>query len=335
MTPDRIHLISHANPLTPDVARFGFASAEEYVAFIRAHLPRTLRLTCNRRLLRADEDEWHGGRNDDALRIRDLQAALDDPRTLAIVASNGGGYFTRLLPHIDFSVLARRRTPLWALGFSELTTLVNHVASYPCGRGLYWLCPNWLAYRIHPSATARSALAEFCCTLPEVLAGRAPAGVRHLDFGPIRGKCVRGKARSGTVRLIGGCLAVLASALTGPLDRRMKPDGKWLILEDIKETPYRLDRFLAALKLAGWFERVAGVILGDFRMMHTDTQPAVAELLQYHLPARRNVPVVTTHSFGHVWPMVPVLLNRPARMEVRGRAVRIWATDANLISSTP
>jgi muramoyltetrapeptide carboxypeptidase len=288
-----------------------------------------LRLTYNRRLLVADEDEWHGGRSDDALRIRDLQSALADPQTLAIVASNGGGYFSRLLPHLDFTVLAKRRSPLWALGFSEMTTLVNHVASYPCGRGLYWLCPNWLAYRIHPAARARTALAEFSRVLPQVLAGGKPADVRHLDFGPIRGQCVRGKARSGTVRLIGGCLAVLASAIAGPLGRRLRPDGQWLILEDIKETPYRLDRFLAALKLAGWFERVAGVLLGDFRMMHADTQPAVVELLKYHLPARRNVPVVTTQSFGHVWPMVPVLLNRPVRMEVRGRAVRIWAAGVD------
>ncbi len=54
MAADRIHLISHANPLRPDVARFGFAGVREYVAFIRRHLPAHLRLTCNRKLLAAD-----------------------------------------------------------------------------------------------------------------------------------------------------------------------------------------------------------------------------------------------------------------------------------------
>jgi muramoyltetrapeptide carboxypeptidase len=323
MTPDRIHLISHANPLGPDLKRFGFEHAEEYVAFARRHLPRGVRLTCDLRILRAVEDEWHGGRDDDALRIRDLNAALADARTQAIVAANGGGYLARILPHLDFAPLARRERPLWALGFSELTNLVNVVASYRGGRGLYWLCPNWMGWNLAVGEAARAALAEFWHLLPDVLNGGGPATCEHLRFGPIEGQLVAGrKPAPGRVRLTGGCLAVIAAAIGSPLGRRYRPDGKWLILEDIKENPYRIDRYLATLKLAGWFARMAGLVVGDFRMMHADTQPAVLELLRYHLPSR-EIPVVTTRSFGHVWPMVPVLLNRPVRMEVRGRAVRI------------
>jgi len=321
--PDRIHLISHANPLGPDLKRFGFEQAEEYVAFAREHLSRPWRLTYDLRILRAVEDEWHGGRSDDALRTRDLNAALADPRTHAIVAANGGGYLARILPDLDFAPLAKRKQPLWALGFSELTNLVNVVASYRGGRGLYWLCPNWMGWNLPPGAEAQAALAEFWRTLPDVLRGAAPSSSAHLRFGPIEGQLVSGaKPTAGSVRLTGGCLAVIAAAIGSPLGRRYRPDGKWLILEDIKENPYRIDRYLATLKLAGWFQRIAGLVLGDFRMMHADTQPAVLELLRYHLPSRR-IPVVTTRSFGHVWPMVPVLLNRPVAMNIRGRAVRI------------
>lgn len=324
MNPDRIHLIAHANPLGPDLARFGFADLQQYVGFTRLHLPSPLRLTYSLRPLKAVEDPSHGGRRDDAARIRDLQGALDDPRTRAIVAASGGAYFSRILPHLDFSPLARRRQPLWALGFSEMSTLVNLVASYRGGRGLYWLCPNYLAWKVSPASAARDALARFWHILPEMLAGRTPADAGPLDLGPIRGELATGKVKSGPVRLVGGCVAVLAAVVGGPLGRRIRPDGKWLILEDIKEAPYRIDRHLAALKLAGWFERVAGVLVGDFRMMNTDTQPAVLELLKYHLPAGRKVPIVTTRSFGHVWPIVPVQLNLPVPMDVRGRAVTIW-----------
>ncbi|MCK4340789.1 MAG: LD-carboxypeptidase [Phycisphaerae bacterium] len=329
MKPDRVHLIAHANPLGPDVKRFGLKSVNEYVAFCRRHLPRPLRLTCSAKLLSVVEDPWHGGRHDDAARVRDIQGALDDPRTLAIIAAGGGAYFSRILPELDFSGLAKRRNPLWALGFSEMSTLVGCVASYRCGRSLYWLCPNWLAWRLRPPEVARSAFAEFWQILPEILAGRTPTDATHLDFGPIRGELVSGRVKSAPVRLVGGCLSVLAAVVGSPLGRRLKPDGKWLILEDIKESPYRIDRHLAALKLAGWFERAAGLVIGDFHMMHEDTQPAVLDMLKYHLPAKRKVPVVATRSFGHVWPMVPVMLNRPLHMSIRRRDVTIASSSIN------
>jgi muramoyltetrapeptide carboxypeptidase len=322
-TADRIHLIAHANPLAPDLPRLGLGSVAEYIAFARRHLPRPWRLTASQRLLGVVEEPWRGGRRDDAARVRDLQDALDDPRTAAIVAASGGAYFSRILPHLDFRRLTQRRHPLWALGFSEMTTLVGCVASYRCGRGLYWLCPNWLGSNLRPPEIAREALAEFWRVLPEVLAGRAPTDARYLEFGPILGRLVAGRARSGRVQLAGGCLAVLAAVTGGPLGRRLRPDGKWLVLEDIKESPYRIDRHLAALKHAGWLERAAGLLIGDFHMLHEDTQPAVLELLKYHLPSGCDTPVVVTRSFGHVWPMVPVLLNRPVLMGVRGEAVTV------------
>jgi muramoyltetrapeptide carboxypeptidase len=324
MIPNRVHLIAHANPMGPDVVRFGLRDVDEYVAFARRHLPAPLRLTFDAKLLKAVEDPWHGGRHDDRERIRDVQRALDDPKTLAIVAASGGAYFSRILPHLDFRRLAARRTPLWALGFSEMTTLVGLIAGHRCGRGLYWLCPNWIGTRLRPSEAARAALAEFWRVLPEVLAGQRPADARHLDFGPVRGELVAGRVRSGRVRLVGGCLAVLAAAVGSRLGRRLRPDRRWLVLEDIKESPYRIDRHLAALKLAGWFERAAGLLIGDFHMLHEDTQPAVLELLKYHLPRATKVPVVVTRCVGHVWPMTPVPINRPVRLEVHGRRVVLW-----------
>jgi hypothetical protein len=449
------------------------------------------------RILTAAEDAEHGGRNDDALRIRDLQGALDDPRTVAIVAAHGGAYFSRILPHVDFSGLARRREPLWTMGFSEMSTLVGVIASFRCGRGLYWLGPNWAARRqallgeqsspemqnaelrmqncgaasrtatvrerLAGTGVAQAVLAEFWRSLPEVLGGRTPAGAEYLSFGPIVGELVAGEiggqgaskgghnvgerslrvplpgrlskaggspgarapgyhrgplrgeeAHGGAVRhegratygirLVGGCLAVLAAATGGYIGQRLRPRGSlragageggagegagvggageggageggageggvgegagvggagvggageggageggvgagvggagvggagvggagggpWLFLEDVKETPYRIDRHLAALKHAGWFDRIGGLVLGDFHATNNDTQPATLALLRYHLPPHRDVPVVATRSIGHVWPMVPVLVNRPVRMEVRGREVTIWA----------
>ena len=356
--PRRVHLLSAANPVGPDLARFGFDGLVAYLAFIRAHLPDGLRLTASRAVLAAVEDVERGGRRGDARRLRDLQAALRDPHTPALVASNGGAYFSRILPHVDFSALARRRAPLTVFGFSELTGLVNVVASYPAGRGVYWLCPNYLAWTIRPAARARAAFGEFWRRLPEFIAqaggplpassrvaishreatlpsGPAPlrgaASVREagwpgattLEFdGCVRGRLAAGRVRSGPVRLVGGCISVLVALLTGPLARRIRPERRWLAIEDVREVAYRLDRHLASLKHAGWFERLAGLLIGDF---HTSDQPdqsaALLELLRFHAP--RRLPIVVTRSFGHVWPMTPLALNRRLWLEARGGEVEI------------
>jgi len=322
--PDRIHLIAHAGASRSGILRFGFGGVDEYVRFIRKQLPKPLRLTHGRRFFEVVEDEPRGGRQDDAARVRDLQTALDDPRTLAIVAASGGAYFSRILPHLDGSALARRKTPLWAFGFSEMTTLVNLVASYRGGRGVYWLCPNYLAWKIRPAESARAALGEFWRTLPVLLDDRRPDAPEYLDFSPIRGELVSGKVTTGRVRLIGGCLTVLAAVLAGPPMRRVRPNGHWLLIEDIREMPYRTDRHLAALKIAGWFDRIGGVLVGDFRLRGEDMVPSVVEMLKkLYLPRGRNVPIVTTRTVGHVWPMVPIELNRPLTLTVDRRRVTI------------
>ena len=152
-------------------------------------------------------------------------------------------------------------------------------------------------------------------------------------FGNVEGKLLRGDAESGPVRLVGGCLSVLAAMLGGPLARRVRPDGRWLMIEDLNEAPYRVDRYLAALKLAGWFDRVAGVLVGSFDSKGEDQTPAVIELLKYHVPADRQLPVVTTRSFGHVWPMTPLEINRRLMMRVVGRRVTITLPKSRTLPS--
>lgn len=333
--PTRIHVLGHANPSTKDFARLGVKSGRALLDLIRSHLPAPLRLTGDAAILEAAEDQNRGGRRDDTARIRDVQHALNDANTKAIIALNGGAYFSRIMPHLDFTPLARRQTPLFASGFSEMTSFVNIIATYPRGRGMYWLCPNYLGWKIKPVAAAHAAYGEFWRRLPEFFARyedpRAPWTYvdasdtkTRLQFGAIRGELAHGAAKSGEVRLIGGCLSVLASFMAGALGRRLRPRGRWLVIEDVNEAPYRVDRYLAALTVAGWFDQLAGVIIGDFHSTDAaDQRRAVLEMLRFHLPKARNVPVLLTRDIGHVWPMMPLLLGQPQQLTVRKRKATI------------
>lgn len=343
----RIHFTAPAGACHDDILRFGFENGAGFLAFVRRSLDPGYRLTADRRLVQAIERPDQGGRNDDERRIRDLQGALDDPATRAIVAARGGSWFSRIVGKLNFTALARRRPgdPLWAFGFSEITSLVNFVASYPAGRGVYWLCPDYLAWKVAPqsdrtNAAGRAAFAEFWRLLPGIIDPQTPAVGAHLESArgartpvraalsaPITGRVVQGRPRPGPIRIIGGCLSVLAATLPGPLSRRLRPDGKWLLIEDIHEAPYRIDRQLAVFTLLGWFQRLAGVLVGDFHSSGDDQQPAAIEVVRRHAP--RTLPIVATRSIGHVWPMKPVLLNRPVRIAVAGSRLRIAAPLLN------
>ena len=318
-SPNRVHLLIHANPAGKDLARLGFVDPDEYLAYIRSHLNAEFKLTFTRELFDTFEDESAGGRNDDTTRIRDLNQALKDPATAAIVALSGGGYLSRILPHLNFAPLRERKPPLLLTGFSEITSLVNLVAAYPCGRGLYWLCPNYLVWKLNPAEHARAAFAEFWRVLPKLIAGEALDG-RYLPHGRLEGAVAAGTPRSGAIRVVGGCLSVLATLVGGKLFARVPLKDRWLLIEDVNEAVYRIDRYLAALKIAGWFDQIAGVVVGDFHQRETpDQSAAVIELLKYHLPPQRKLPVLTTSSLGHVWPMSPLPLNSFLKLEVVGR----------------
>jgi len=76
---------------------------------------------------------------------------------------------------------------------------------------------------------------------------------------------------------------------------------------------------LAGLKLAGLFERAAGIILGDFHQGNNDLSEAVYHALRYHLPPRRPVPIIRLTNFGHIYPIAPLPLHRPVTLRRTSR----------------
>ena len=95
-----------------------------------------------------------------------------------------------------------------------------------------------------------------------------------------------------------------------PYADRLPIKGSWLALEDIDEAEYRIDRQLAHLKLAGWFERCSGILLGDFHCDDRLQTAEVLEILKYHLPQARRLPIVVCPMIGHAWPMAPLPIGR-------------------------
>jgi muramoyltetrapeptide carboxypeptidase len=306
----------------------GFGPAE-LKALVQNAVGSTVQVTGKEALWAPEEQEYHGGRTDDRERAADIQQALADDAVAAIVALRGGAWLTRILPLIDFAVLDRRTRPVAVFGFSEITTLVNIVGAHRLGVGVYDNAPAFLTYGLKEYAEHRAASGELAGRTPQQWAQSRLISEFRAFFQDVMSMIAgRGTRREINARLvagslperseaifIGGNLTVLTTLPASPYAECVAPSGRWIVLEDYRESPARLDRMIAQLTLADYWNTCAGVLLGDFHRDAEDLTDAVVSLLRFHLSADRAVPVLVSGQFGHVWPMSPVPVHLPSTIQ--------------------
>ena len=226
---------------------------------------------------------------DDARRLAELRAALEDPAARLLVLARGGYGLLRIseaagaVPPLSPAEIARAGKLV--LGYSDATVLHElwSRAGLPSLHG-----PMCTQLGEEDSATVR---------LRALLFGGDPG---PITWTPLRVAGARPGRAEGELR--GGNLAVLASLCGTPLQPRFK--GSIVLLEDLNEPPYRLDRLVTQLLLSGALEGVRGVVVGDLAL--PGEQPlgraeAVAERL-----SRLAVPVAFGAPFGHAGRNQPV-----------------------------
>jgi len=94
---------------------------------------------------------------------------------------------------------------------------------------------------------------------------------------------------------------------------------RWLVIEDLNESPQRLDRYLAHLTLAEAWQEFEGLIVGDFHKGDVNLTDALLALLPYHLRSHNKMPVMTCRQIGHVWPMSPVPIHHGVTFKQNGQ----------------
>jgi muramoyltetrapeptide carboxypeptidase len=228
----------------------------------------------------------------DADRARDLQEAWLDPSVAAVLCARGGYGVQRILDRLDWSAM-RGVAPKVVAGYSDITALHEAVATR---LGVATLYAPMVGARVFLTDDRTAEL--FRRTLFE------PESVRTLTS-PTARTLVPGTARGVTV---GGCLGLLAAGL-GTSTGRGSARGGILLLEDVDEKAYRIDGHLTHLLRAGWFDGVAGVVLGSWQ----DCEP-VEDVMLDRL-AGLGVPVVSELGFGHGDSSLTVPLGLPATLD--------------------
>lgn len=233
----------------------------------------------------------------DALRLRALEVALADRDALAIVAARGGYGATRLLPWLDVGVV--RNAAKWLVGFSDVTAL--HALWARAG-----VCsihgPMVASLSDAPEAVRAAWFA--------LLEGKPPAPLHGLE---------RMRSGRGRGRLLGGNLTVLAALVGTPY----MPDlqGAVLLLEDVTERPYRLDRTLTSLLQAGALRGVVAVVLGQFSQCEPGPDGASALSVLSERLGTLNVPIVANAPVGHVAHNLPVMLGAEVELDADAGSV--------------
>ena len=216
---------------------------------------------------------------DDRRRASELMELVDDDRVDAILCARGGYGCHRIMTSLDPGRVRAAAKPL--LGFSDVTTL--HL---------------WQR-RVVGLVGFHSPMLEREEPLDDAEKDSLVRALGGAPLAPLRGEAGRGGVAEG--RLVGGSLTLLAASLGTPWE--VDTRGALLLIEEIGEKPYALDRLLHQLRAAGKLEAAAGFGIGHLvgcRDPKRD-RPTAAEVIDEILvPFGR--PIVTGLPFGHTRP---------------------------------
>ena len=230
----------------------------------------------------------------DAQRASELMSYFKDKSVRAIFPGTGGYGSTRILSMLDYDII--KSNPKIFIGFSDITAL--HIAFNQLANLITFHTPNPM-YGLG-SKKGLDPISElyfwsllmnsndYTYEIPFDLYGDS-LKVQTMVPGIASGK------------LVGGNLSLICSTMGSVYE--VKTRGSILFIEDVGEAPYRIDRYLSELKLAGKLDRVNGIIIGRFSRRETEapdrsTDFKMHQVFQQYF-SKMKVPVIFNFPSGH------------------------------------
>lgn len=239
---------------------------------------------------------------DDDRRANELLASIRDSSVDGIVAARGGYGVTRVLPRIPVDDVAKARTLL--VGFSDITGL----------------------HSLWNRANVQSIHGPMVCSLGDegdegerrftrwvtAVEGRGYDTITNLET------VVRGTAVG---RLVGGNLSVLC-AMIGTKDA-LTVSESIVVLEDVGERPYRVDRMLTQLLNADFFRGAKGLVLGQFNESKAGVDGTTVDAVLRERLSSLTIPVAMNAPVGHVDENRPLPFGREVRLDANAGVLEL------------
>lgn len=297
---DKVALVAPSRAVAPE-------EVHEWIAWMQN---RGYRVLPGRHL----HDRFHQWSGTDELRALDLQEAVNDPEIRAVFLARGGHGATRLLDKIQTEALVRY--PKWIIGYSDATALLNHLLQQTGLVTVHGPMPfQFSSQGVPPAASSEDW--ELTLSLME--------GTLH-ELSPLDlGQTVSPSVDHETIltgRLIGGNLSVLYSLMGS--HSMPCPEGAILLVEDLDEYGYHLDRMWLALRRSGYLNSLAAILVGDFTDIKDHAIPfglKPLEILQEHAG---GLPLQVAPGFpcGHGARNMPLPLGLPVELSTKAGVIQ-------------
>jgi muramoyltetrapeptide carboxypeptidase len=211
----------------------------------------------------------------DTCRADQVNRLFADREVKAIVCARGGFGSLRILSFLDYGSI--RKHPKIFIGFSDISAIL--MALYlKCGL-ITFHGPTVTNLKDATQETKEAMLSAF-------------SSDRKLEIKLKKGVAVKPGVASGPV--LGGNLTTLSHLVGTPFEPSFT--GRILLLEDLGEAPYRIDRMLTHMKLAGCFNGLAGIVLGSFK--DSGTLDEIYRIME-DLFKETTIPILAGFDIGH------------------------------------
>lgn len=277
---DRVAIVSPAGAVEPDLIDGACSTliAWGYVPVVGSHA----------------KGKSHRFSGTDEERLFDLQQAMDDPSISAILCGRGGYGTLRIVDKLDFTEFSKH--PKWVIGFSDITALHARIEKEGFA-SIHGVMAKALAHS-EENVYATEALRRSMVTLPS------------YEVEPTQGN-IPGRAIG---EVVGGNLSLLYSLLGTPY--AIQPKGKILFIEDLSERMYHIDRMIQALRIAGVFREIEGLIVGRFADIDPDSSFGSVEKIVLNALEGRKIPVCLDFPLGHIKYNMPLWHGAEATLEI-------------------
>ncbi len=245
----------------------------------------------------------------DEERLSGIQNMLDDPSIKAIICARGGYGTTRIIDRLSFQKFLH--FPKWIVGFSDITALHIRLGKLNVES----------IHGIMPILFDRPESKDSVDSIKDVVFGTRNKiqASAHLQNRPGKG--------SGA--LIGGNLSLLVDALGTKDD--FNCDGKILVIEEIDEYLYKVDRMMVHLKRSGKLAQLSGMVVGHFTFIKDSDLPfgeSFTDIIEYHCQDY-DFPIGFNFPTGHECPNLAWIQGAEATLNVTPSGSEILYTNVS------